>query len=309
MRHARLATLALASIALTVGAHAATERDDVKIIPVDSPADILPGATRPVQQVTLGASFDGRLAIVSVTEGEHVRAGQLLAKLDDRVAAASLALAREEATHTARIDRARAQLDRNERVLKRTEEAYRGRGANTEEVAEARTNVALSKAELAEAEELHRAAQLSLKQAEARAEEHSVRAPFDGIVLNVIADPGAVLRTGDPIAEIASIDRMRADLYLPAEIALGIDIGAPYALELSEPIDRVIWAEARYVEPRIELTSNTMRVVFDFRTPDGLIPAGLLVMPAARLPNTEEMAFARGESAESRNLATVGEDR
>jgi len=289
-----------------LGAESSEISGAINIIEIDSPASILPGTTRPVHEVTVGAALDGRLANLLVREGAAVREGDVLAILDDRVAIASLEMAREEAKNIARVDRARVQHARNIRVLNRTQDAHKRGGVNNEELAEAKTNAALSKADLAEAQEQQRAAVLSVKQAEERLEQYSVRAPFDGVVLNIFAERGAVLRTSDPIAALASIRKMRADLYLPAEIALSIIPGDAYALELDEPISRVLWARAVYIEPRIEPTSNTMRVVFNFETPDELIPAGLLVRPADRLPSDAEMAFARGEMP-SNSLATAEE--
>jgi multidrug efflux pump subunit AcrA (membrane-fusion protein) len=184
---------------------------------------------------------------------------------------------------------------------------HQRQGANSEELAEAQTSVALARAELAEAREAVRAAKIRVQESAARLEQHTLRAPFDGVVLRRHTDVGAVLRTGDPIVEFAAIDRVRVDLYLPASVAMGVDVGAAYSLALEAPVGRIVWARARYVEPRIEPTSNTIRVVFDFETPEGRIPAGLLVTPADRVPNAQELAFMSGVSNVS-TLATVGDD-
>ena len=66
-----------------------------------------------------------------------------------------------------------------------------------------------------------------------------------------------------------------------------------------------MYAEARYVEPRIEPTSNSMRIVFDFDAPEGRIPAGVLVTPASRPPNDEELAFMRGVDDADTAVANV----
>lgn len=278
---------------------ASAQSPDVRLLQCDPHDAALPGATRPRRDVTLGASFDARVMELLVEEGDHVHEGQPVARLDDRVVAASLELAREEADHTARIDRARAQLQRNRQILSRTEKAHARGGANAEDVDEAKANVDLARAELDEALELRAAAMRRVEEARARLDQHTIRAPFDGVIVKLATDEGAVLRTGDPIAELADAQTVSVDLYLPAGTALSVETGASYALHLDAPIDRVVYAQARYVEPRIEPTSGAMRVVFDFDAPSGRLPAGLLVTPASRPPNDEELAFMRGQEPAS----------
>jgi len=252
---------------------------------------VLPGTTRPRREVVLSSNFDATLMRICVEEGQRVRAGELVARLDDRVVRASLMLAKQEAEQVGRINRAQAVVDRSQRILDRTQAAFRSNAANHEEIAEAKTNLAVAVADLTDAEESHEASRFRLVQAEARLAEHEIRAPFDGVVLRRVSEEGSVLRSGDPIAELASIDAMCVDLYLPAVTAIEIELNALYALSLDAPFKKVVWARARYVEQRIDPTSNTMRVVFDFEAPERLIPAGLLVVPADRLPNAQELAF------------------
>jgi len=117
--------------------------------------------------------------------------------------------------------------------------------------------------------------------------------------VRLAVEEGASRRTGDPIAELADVGRISVDLYLPSRAAIQVRKGEAYALHLGAPMDRVVWARARYVEPRIEPTSNSVRVVFDFEVPAGRIPTGVLVTPATRPPTPEEIAFVRGDDVEA----------
>ncbi len=265
--------------------------EGVRVLAIDEGHHTLPGATRHRRAVTLGTSFDARLMKLLVEEGERVSAGQVIARLDDRVAAASLALAQEEASHEAPIAGARARLERATRTLQRALDAHSRDGVSDEELDDARTGVELAAAELAQAQEGRAAAKRKAEQAAARLDEHTIRAPFDGTIVRIRAEIGAVLRTGDPVAELADPQRMSIDLYLPAAAAIRVEPGVPYAIEIDAPVARVLWARARYVEPRVDPTSNTMRTVFDFEAPAGAIPAGVLVRPAPRVPTDEELAY------------------
>jgi multidrug efflux pump subunit AcrA (membrane-fusion protein) len=80
--------------------------------------------------------------------------------------------------------------------------------------------------------------------------------------------------------------------------------GDRYALRLDEPFDAVVPGEARYVEPRIDPVSRTTRVVFDFETPAGALPSGVLVEVADRLPTEDDRARFDDRAAQSLAEAT-----
>ena len=266
----------------------------VRVLQVSEGPRVLPGVARPRQSVTLGASFDSQVLEVLVEEGQRVVKDQAIARLDDRVARASLALARHEANQRARLERARLEMLQAQRVLKRVQAAGERGAANAEEITAAQTDAELAQADVNEATELIAAAELRRIQAEAQLERHIIRAPFDGVVVRLPLEGGAIVQSGDAIAELADIDALATDLYLPAAVASDIAAGQRYALQFHEPTDRVYWGTVRFVEPRIEPTSGTVRVAFDVPVPPGAALAGTLITPATREPTQAEMAAMRG---------------
>lgn len=268
----------------------------------------LPGATRPAQQVTLSTQFDTMLSEVLVEEGQTVRAGDVIAVLDDRVARTSLRLAEQNAANTAAIERARAALDRAQTILDRTESAVASGAANADELDAARSQVTIAKAELASATEAHDRAALELTLAKDRVEQHIIRAPFDATVLRVHTEPGSVLVTKDPIADLATLDRVRVDLYLPSSAVRALTPGSLCALDLGDPIHAVLPAAVRYVEQRIDPTSRTQRVVFDFVLKDAVPPIGLLVHAADRAPTRTDIVRASTPSTRIANATVTPTD-
>lgn len=263
----------------------------IELLPIAADTRVLPAVSRPRKSVTLGASFDSQLLEVLVKEGQRVTQGQAIARLDDRVARASLSLAEHEANQTARLDRARLTLEQAQRVLERVRDANARGASNSEEVTAAQTEADIARADLAEAEELAAAARLRLQQARAQVERHLIRAPFDGIVMRLPLHEGSIVQSGDAIVELANVDTLDADLFLPAETATALALGDRYALKFHTPTNKVFWGQVRYIEPRIEPTSSTVRVTFELPAMEGLALAGTLVTPASRLPNESELAM------------------
>ncbi|MEQ8316448.1 MAG: efflux RND transporter periplasmic adaptor subunit [Phycisphaerales bacterium] len=271
--------------------------DEGRIIQVESPDQVLPGVVRPRRSVTVGSAFDGLMLEMLATEGQRVRQGEVIARLDDRVAVAAAALARQEADQGARLNRASLRVANAERVLDRTRSLQKRGAATDEEVVNAQFELEIAQTELVEAREQQDAAELRSREALAQVERHRIRAPFDGVVVRRMVEDGAVVRGGDPVALLSDIDQLSTDLFLPAAAALDVRAGNTYAIHLHEPLDAVVFARARYVEPEIEPTSGTMRVVFDFELPAGRVPAGVLATAADRLPTSDELARFEQEEA------------
>ncbi|MEO0586510.1 MAG: efflux RND transporter periplasmic adaptor subunit [Planctomycetota bacterium] len=267
----------------------------VRLLDIGSSEDVLPGTTRPRRSVRLSSSVDSRVTGLLVREGDAVKAGDVVAVLDDRVAEAALALAKAEASHVGEIAAATARVRRDKHQVERLEKIFANRASNSAELEDARTALALSEADLRSSIERREAAELRAIQAQAAYDEQRVRASFDGVVVRRHVEEGAVVQSGDPIFEVVDASSVSVDLYLPATAALSARPGASYALALDAPIHDVVAAKVRYVEPRLDPTSNTVRVVFDIDQ-DALpisIRAGVLAKPATALPGRSALGSAR----------------
>lgn len=174
-------------------------------------------------QTTLSPKISGRLAEVLIDQGDHVTAGQLLAKLDDeelaqqvRVAEASVVAA--EAT----MGRYRAEQQQAESAISQADSEYsRLRkliAANAvsdseldqakEAFESARAGVARASAGLVEVREQIALAKASLKFQQTRLADTRLLAPFDGLVIKRYKDPGAIAVPGTPVVDLISMDQL-----------------------------------------------------------------------------------------------------
>lgn len=251
--------------------------------------EIIPGVIRPANEVVLSSSFDSQLGELRVEEGESVVQGQILAVLDDRVVRAALHLAETQAKRSAQVDHAKAVLNRAEDMLNRIREAHQLLAAAETELVAAETDYEIAAADLRNAQESQAEAQASLELARTRLEEHMVRAPFDGKVIRIHSDPGAMVSPGAPLIELVSDGGLCVDLYLPVSIASTLIASEQFALSVEDPKPTVFSARVRYIEPRVDPVSRTMRVVFDLGPTEdsNRLYAGVLTKPASRVPSFE----------------------
>lgn len=161
------------------------------------------GRLQALRQSTLAAQLGGNVLELAVQAGDRVRAGQLIARIDERDTAATLAAA------DAGVAQAEAAAKAARLSLNRTRE-LRAQGF----VSEAALDVAQSQ---------HDAAAAGLTQARAARSQAalargfaSVTAPFDAIVLATHVEAGDLAAPGRPLVTIYVPGLLRAVVDLPS---------------------------------------------------------------------------------------------
>jgi RND family efflux transporter MFP subunit len=173
------------------------------------------------RQATVSAQITGTLTAVLIEEGDHVRQGQVMARLDDSAYKAALdtAVAQAAAAH-ALIAQYQAQLAQYQRDLQR-QQSLVGRGLVSRQSAEqARTQVDSTRAQLASQRKQAASADAQVNQARVNFDYCVVRAPFDGVITSKDAQVGEIIspfsagggftRTG--VGTIVDMDSLEVDV-------------------------------------------------------------------------------------------------
>ncbi|WP_334135482.1 efflux RND transporter periplasmic adaptor subunit [Tepidimonas sp.] len=166
----------------------------------------LDGVLEAVQQSTLSAQASGRIAQLSVKAGDRVRAGQVLAVIDDRETGAGVQRAQ------AAVVQAEAEARNAQAHLQRTRE-LRAQGF----VSQAALDTAQAQADAAQAA----VAQARAAQAQAALAQGFTRvtAPYDGFVLATHAEVGDLAAPGRPLLTVYAPQPLRATVQVPASRA------------------------------------------------------------------------------------------
>jgi RND family efflux transporter MFP subunit len=205
------------------------------------------GVIQPVRQSTVSAQASGRIVALAVKAGDRVKAGQLLATIDDREAAVG-------------VQRSQAQLMQSEAELRNAQ-------VNLERTRELQAKGFVSKAALDVAETQFKGAQAGRAQADAGARQSGlmqgytrVVAPYDGWVLQTHADAGDLAVPGKPIMTVYAPQPLRAVVYVPASRADAARQASQVEVQIPDAQGQLQWISpaARSSGPAADPVSQTV---------------------------------------------------
>ncbi len=143
---------------------------------------------------TVSAEIMGRITTVNVEEGMEVGEGQVLARLDDSAARVGLELTKANVrVQQARLQSIEADLDEARRVLQRVSSLGSDNYSSEAEMTRARANLDKSLSALATTKADIEVARLQVAQQQEHYDNHTIRAPFAGVVTVKNAQPGEIV--------------------------------------------------------------------------------------------------------------------
>lgn len=258
---------AMASIALTAPTAGAQD-----VMTSDGAFDCV---IEPQQTVKLSSAVAGVIREVTVDRGDLVKRGQVVARLEAGVEEANLALAQAKATNEAAIKSAEAKLEFLQRKHERTEELVTKKVATAATFEENLANAKMAEQDLRIAELNAQVAQLEVNQSRAVVEQRVLRAPFDGVVTEVLLHPGEYRNDQSPIVTLAQVDPLRVEVFVPTRFYNQIRNESLAEIEPEAPIGGTFAATVTVVDRVLDAASGTFGVRLKMPNPEHLLPAGL----------------------------------
>ncbi len=185
------------------------------------------GVAAPVQLATVSTRLMGTVTEVLVHEGDRVREGQILARIDSRDLMAKSAQVASSA--------AEAQAVRDDAM----KQVLRMRALHADSAA---TRVQLEAAEtgLARAEAAVRSVRAAGSELEAMTSYSVIRAPFSGVVTKRFVDAGAFAAPGAPLLSVQDASRLRITVSVTPEAARGLHGGAAIGASVDGRVVRAV---------------------------------------------------------------------
>ncbi len=206
------------------------------------------GTVEAANSVNIVSEIDAVVEKLPFREGENIKKGNLIAQLDDTQLAAELNRAE------ALLAQSRANYDRIKSVYDQ------GAGARQD------LDDALASLKVAEA---------NLGLAQARFDKTRILAPFSGKIGARRVSPGAFLRTGQIITDLAQIDRLRINFSAPERFLSKLKRGAKVTVSTTAYPGYELQGEIDVIEPVLDEATRSARIIAVMSNPGERFKPGM----------------------------------
>ena len=220
------------------------------------------GTTQPIDQTIVKSRVSGRLAEVLVREGDRVTEGQVLARFETTELQAKLN-ERQSALEAARADARWTARDRSDK------ETLANRNIVSQSAADQARATAENRASMvAVAEAQLEVARKNLADAE-------VRAPFDGVVGERIANQGESLPIDGKILALLDTSHVEIAAQMPAADVIRMKVGQTAQVNLEGFGDRVFSGKITRISPTTQPGSRSIPVYVEITDRHEALRGGL----------------------------------
>ncbi len=234
------------------------------------------GELRAVRRSSVATREAGLVIEMSVREGTRVRAGDVLARLDDSLLKLELKRAEADAAAAAGIvDERNATLSWRERERELYRQSAERGAANVKEVLDAESTATIARARVLQASRLVGVAEARVELLRQRLSDMVVRAPFDGVVMARGAELGEWVGEGDDVAQLVSIGEIEAWLDIPQRYFAAV---TERRIEITISVDATrltAGSERMRVIPQVDPRSRSFIVVVTLDDHDGVLTPGM----------------------------------
>lgn len=213
------------------------------------------GSLRSDENVFIAPEIAGRIAEIRFKEGEPVKEGDVLVRLDNSLAQAELS------DMEARFNFQKANFERANALST-------GRNITERAFDEARQNFESARAAL----ELSRV----------RNSKHQLLAPFSGVVGMRLLSAGAFVSIGTTIVNLEKIDVLKLDFKIPEVFLSDVQVGQMVDVTLDALPRRTFQAQIYAIDPLIDVNGRALQVRARLQNPEMLLRPGLFARVSVR---------------------------
>jgi RND family efflux transporter MFP subunit len=210
----------------------------------------LDGAIEPERSVEVTAQTAGIVKALLVEEGDRVREGQLLVKLQD-------------SEQTLAVERARATVERQHALLLRAEELFNRQMISAEEIEQMRLTL--------------QDAEIALKQAELALDYTTIEAPFTGAIARRSVSIGDQVAPGRTIVTLVDRNILLLNCWVSESELANLHIGSTAMVSSQASITKSFEARLIRISPVMDPQYGKLKVTFQVIDPGGLLKPGQFV--------------------------------
>lgn len=235
-------------------------------------------------QVDVAAQRDGVVVQTMAEPGLRVKAGQLLATLDDRQISTDLEAARAKTSSTAAdLENWKAESKVLDADYQRAQKMWEANLITKEQLEHARYKAESDVWDVRRVEQLLLNAQATQHSLELELEKTRIRAPFDGVVARRYIRAGQRVASGDRLFWVTAEGPLRIRFTLPEQMIGHIRTGQEIEVASPDVPGETHTARVVEVSPVVDPASGTIEALAQLQGRSGALRPGMTA--TVRIPN------------------------
>jgi membrane fusion protein (multidrug efflux system) len=238
----------------TATARAATTTTDIRAI----------GSLQSDESVKIAPEVPGRIAEIALKEGEPVKKGDILIRLDDSLVRAEIA------EQEARYELAKSNIDRANQLARTGSVTERAR-----DEAKAAFDTAIATLELARV----------------RLAKHTILAPFSGVVGLRSVSVGAFVAVGTELVNVEKIDALKLDFSIPELFLASVKVGQEVQVAVDALPGRTFAGTVYAIDPMVDVNGRALSVRARLANADSVLRPGLFARVTLKGPTKQNIVL------------------
>ncbi|MSP86247.1 MAG: efflux RND transporter periplasmic adaptor subunit [Methylotenera sp.] len=245
----RCTGVAFLSLALSAPATAASLATTMVKQLNSAPTFTAEGVVEAIRGSVIAPQVPGSITALAVKVGDHVKAGQLLARIDTRMAT------QQAITNQAQVMAAQAQLSAARKEYERKNRLY-----EKQYISQAALERAESDYKTAEAQTKAQLAQTGLSDVQTGL--HTINAPYAGVIAEVMTEVGGMAMPGQPLLAIYDPSEFRVTVNVPQSQLANLKAGASVEVQIPAAAEacRKLSSTHMTILPMVDPVSNMVQV-------------------------------------------------
>lgn len=210
---------------------------------------VLPGKTEAWEDVLVPSDMVGTVEWIGPREGDSVKKGELIAKVDASYLKAVL-------------DQAQAAFDLADEIYRRRAELFE--------------KSLIAKEELDRSHTERRVAEGDLRRASVEYQRGFIHSPINGVVNHLFVDKGEFIGRGDPLADIVNIERIKVEVDVPEMDVRFFEKGQEAMIRIDAFPENSIQGRVDFVAYKAAPATKTFTVKVNIPNPEQRIRPGMI---------------------------------
>ena len=237
------------------------------------------GRVAAYRKAAVSTKASGRLEWLGVQEGSRVKAGQIIARLENLdVAASRDSAVASTAAARANLEQGAAELRDSESNYKRSQDLVAKKFISEATLDTARARVEKARASVSSLKAAIGVADANARQAGVSVEQTLIRAPFDGVVLTKNANVGDIITpfssatdSKGAVVNMADMDTLEVEADVSEASISKITEGMPAEIQLDAYPDVRLLGQVSRIVPTVDRSKATLLVKVSFKEKDARV--------------------------------------